>query len=156
MTLTLKFGDRAVAARLEAGGRVSIDNGVFTVAEVGVGLYRVDNGQRQWDVAVADDGESRWISVDGQVVVVTVEAGGARPARKKSRSAGGMTAPMPATVVKVLVEPGQSVHDGETVLVLEAMKMELPIRAPRAGVVKEVRCRQGELVQPGEALVELE
>ena len=76
MPLTLKFGDRAVAARLEAGGRVSIDNGVFTVAEVGVGLYRVDNGQRQWDVAVADDGESRWISVDGQVVVVTVGADG--------------------------------------------------------------------------------
>ena len=67
-----------------------------------------------------------------------------------------MTAPMPATVVKVLVEPGQAVAEGDTVLVLEAMKMELPIRAPRAGVVKAVHCAQGELVQPGVALVELE
>lgn len=156
MTLTLKFGDRAVAARLGPGGQVSIDNAAFTVTEAGSGLYVVDDGQRRWDVAVADSEGGRWISVDGQVLIVTVETGGARPVRKASRSAGGMLAPMPATVVKVLVEPGQSVADGETVLVLEAMKMELPIRAPRAGVVKEVRCRPGELVQPGEALVELE
>lgn len=67
-----------------------------------------------------------------------------------------MTAPMPATVVNILVAPGQEVAEGTTVLVLEAMKMELPIRAPRAGVVKAVRCAQGELVQPGVSLVELE
>ncbi len=52
--------------------------------------------------------------------------------------------------------PGQSVAEGETVLVLEAMKMELPVRSPRAGVVKAVHCAQGELVQPGVALVDLE
>ena len=156
MTVTLKFGDRAVAARLGPSGQVSIDYAAFTVTEAGGGLYLVDDGHRQWEVAVAEAGDSRWISVDGQVLLVTVETGAARPARKASRSAGAMMAPMPATVVKVLVEPGQSVHDGETVLVLEAMKMELPIRAPKAGVVKAVRCRQGELVQPGEALVELE
>jgi biotin carboxyl carrier protein len=66
-----------------------------------------------------------------------------------------MMAPMPATVVKVLVEPGAEVAEGDTVLVLEAMKMELPIRAPRAGVVRTVRCEPGQLVQPGIALVDL-
>ena len=65
-------------------------------------------------------------------------------------------APMPATVVKVLVGPGQSVAEGDTVLVLEAMKMELPIRAPRAGLIAAVHCAQGDLVQPGVALVDLE
>ena len=154
--ITLKFGYRTVSARLGGGGQVSIDYASFTVTAAGPGLYVVDDGQRTWEVAVADAGDARWISVDGQVAVVTVETGAARPVRKASRSAGGMMAPMPATVIKVLVEPGQSVHDGETVLVLEAMKMELPIRAPKAGVVKAVRCQQGELVQPGEALVELE
>jgi biotin carboxyl carrier protein len=63
---------------------------------------------------------------------------------------------MPATVVKVLVEPGARVVKGDTLLVLEAMKMELPVRAPRDGVVKSVACRQGELVQPGVNLLELE
>ena len=76
--------------------------------------------------------------------------------RKKTAAGESMMAPMPATVVKVLVEAGQDVAEGAIVLVLEAMKMELPIRAPRDGVVRAVHCTQGELVQPGIALVELE
>jgi biotin carboxyl carrier protein len=67
-----------------------------------------------------------------------------------------MSAPMPATVVKVLVTPGAAVSKGETVVMLEAMKMELPIKAARDGVVRAVRCQPGELVQPGLPLVELE
>lgn len=63
---------------------------------------------------------------------------------------------MPATVTQILVTPGQAVAQGDTVIILEAMKMELPIRAPRAGTVKAVHCHQGELVQPGVSLVEVE
>ena len=44
----------------------------------------------------------------------------------------------------------------DVVMVLEAMKMELPIRSPRDGVVKAIRCEAGELVQPGTTLLELE
>ena len=63
---------------------------------------------------------------------------------------------MPATVLKVLVAPGATVSKGDTLLILEAMKMELPIRAAANAVVLEVRCREGELVQPDTVLVELE
>jgi 3-methylcrotonyl-CoA carboxylase alpha subunit len=65
-------------------------------------------------------------------------------------------APMPATVVAINTAVGQAVHEGDTVIVLEAMKMELPIRAPRTGVVKAVHCAQGDLVQPGVNLLEIE
>ena len=64
--------------------------------------------------------------------------------------------PMPATVVAIHVTPGQVVAEGDTLIVLEAMKMELPIRAPRNGVVKTVACATGELVQPGVNLLEFE
>jgi biotin carboxyl carrier protein len=64
--------------------------------------------------------------------------------------------PMPATVASVLVAPGQPVARGDVLIMLEAMKMELPITAPRDGRVRSVACRPGELVQPGIALVELE
>jgi biotin carboxyl carrier protein len=67
-----------------------------------------------------------------------------------------LAAPMPATVVLINVAPGQQVARGDIMIMLEAMKMELPIRAPRDGRVKTIACRAGELVQPGTALVELE
>jgi 3-methylcrotonyl-CoA carboxylase alpha subunit len=63
---------------------------------------------------------------------------------------------MPATVVAIHAIAGQAVTEGETIIVLEAMKMELPIKAPRSGVVKAVHCAKGDLVQPGVNLLELE
>ncbi|UUW72887.1 acetyl/propionyl/methylcrotonyl-CoA carboxylase subunit alpha [Pseudomonas oryzihabitans] len=70
--------------------------------------------------------------------------------------AGGLTAPMNASVVAVSVAVGDSVDAGTPLVVLEAMKMEHSIRAPRAGVVTALFCSPGELVAEGTALVELE
>ncbi len=61
---------------------------------------------------------------------------------------------MPATVIKVMVGPGDAVKKGDVVIVLEAMKMELPLRALGDGVVAAVRCREGELVAADASLVE--
>ena len=63
---------------------------------------------------------------------------------------------MRATVIAVNAQPGQQVAEGETLIVLEAMKMELPIKSPRPGVVKAVHCATGDLVQPGVNLLEIE
>jgi 3-methylcrotonyl-CoA carboxylase alpha subunit len=62
---------------------------------------------------------------------------------------------MPATVVRVMAGAGARVARGETLVMLEAMKMELPVRAPRDGVVRAVHCKEGELVQPGVTLIDL-
>ncbi|WP_332821303.1 ATP-binding protein, partial [Pseudomonas sp.] len=69
---------------------------------------------------------------------------------------GGLTAPMNGSIVRVLVEAGQQVEAGTALVVLEAMKMEHSIRAPHAGVVKALYCREGEMVGEGAMLVELE
>ncbi|MFK3793947.1 acetyl/propionyl/methylcrotonyl-CoA carboxylase subunit alpha [Pseudomonas piscis] len=69
---------------------------------------------------------------------------------------GGLTAPMNGSIVRVLVEAGQSVEAGAQLVVLEAMKMEHSIRAPHAGIVKALYCQEGEMVSEGSALVELE
>ena len=55
---------------------------------------------------------------------------------------------MPATVTRILVEVGQAVSRGDTLLLLEAMKMEMPIKAPADGRITAIRCKTGELVQP--------
>jgi biotin carboxyl carrier protein len=127
---------------------------VVTVTPMGVGLYRVTDGTRTWAVAVAGPPENRWVWVDGQVARLDP------PTAAKGRPRSGpkrddLTAPMPATVVRITVAVGARVARGDTLLMLEAMKMELPIRAPRAGVVTAVHCTPGELVQPGVNLIDL-
>ena len=69
--------------------------------------------------------------------------------------AASLTAPMPGTVVKVLVEEGQEVEEGQLLLVLEAMKMEQPVSAPHAGVVHSLPFSEGSLVPGGAVLVEV-
>ena len=82
------------------------------------------------------------------------QSGGSTPRVRDDQLA--LASPMPATVAAITVAPGQDVRQGDVLVMLEAMKMELPVRAPRDGRVKTIRCRVGELVQPGVGLVELE
>jgi biotin carboxyl carrier protein len=105
--------------------------------------------------AVAIAGDVTWVCIDGEVFTIDIED--AQRMRKPRAAAGeGLSAPMPATVIRVLAEPGREVKRGETLLLLEAMKMELPVRAPRDGKVKALHCQAGQLVQPGVPLVDLE
>jgi 3-methylcrotonyl-CoA carboxylase alpha subunit len=119
---------------------------------MGNGLYRVTDADRTWMVAVAGPPDNRWVWIDGRVIQLGTPTTG----RSRGRTASNeLSAPMPATVVKVMVEVGASVARGETLIMLEAMKMELPMRAPRDGVVQAIHCRPGELVQPGVHLLDL-
>ena len=60
------------------------------------------------------------------------------------------------TVWKIEVEVGDNVKDGDTVVVLESMKMEMPVEAEDPGVVKEILCEEGQSVSEGDTLVVLE
>lgn len=79
-----------------------------------------------------------------------------RPSRPPLESDGDLTATLPGQVIEVLVNAGQRVEKGETLLVLEAMKMETRLRAPRKGVIRKVHCGVGQRVDRGERLIDLE
>ncbi len=117
------------------------------------GWHVFDEDGRQIRVAIANDGERTWVFVNGDTFTLDHESRG--KARQKSARAHDVMAPMPATVVSINAVVGQTVTEGETLIVLEAMKMELPIKAPAAGTVAAIRCAKGELVQPGINLIEL-
>jgi biotin carboxyl carrier protein len=67
-----------------------------------------------------------------------------------------LSATIPAVVSEILVEVGQTVKAGDRLILLESMKMILPIQAPHAGAVRQIHCHTGQAVQPGVALIELE
>jgi acetyl-CoA carboxylase biotin carboxyl carrier protein len=60
------------------------------------------------------------------------------------------------TVWKIEVSPGDDVDEGDTVVILESMKMEMPVEAEDPGTVKEIRVEEGQSVQEGDVLVVLE
>ena len=123
------------------------------ITPLGDGRYEVtsDSG-RSVAYGVRRAGQT-WVFLDGRVYVI-----GASDARAGfgRRDEASLAAPMPATVVSINVTAGQTVKAGDVLVVLEAMKMELAVTAPHDGQVREVRCRVGELVQPGVALVEFD
>ena len=102
-------------------------------------------------------GGETWVFFDGRVYVIGANSAGedARGGRGRSDESS-LSAPMPATVVAINVTPGQAVTAGDVLVVLEAMKMELAVTAPRDGRVRTFACRVGELVQPGIPLIDLE
>jgi biotin carboxyl carrier protein len=87
---------------------------------------------------------------------VALNAGRSRRHRDDADHGSGpqrLVAPMPGKVVRVAVTPGESVRARQTIVVIEAMKMENELRAARDGTVDELQAREGALVEAGELLV---
>lgn len=78
---------------------------------------------------------------------------GGQSKRPKAKEQGDVTAPMPGNVIKLKVKVGDKVKAGDTVLIIEAMKMENEVHTPVSGEVKEIHVKEGDSVNPDEALV---
>lgn len=153
----VRLGEDATPVDLLADGRVRVGSSgdEFVVRAIAPGEYVAACGGREWRVAVAGPADARWVGCAGVSACVDVQPEGHVRRRAAQGGQGTLSAPMPGTVIDVAVVVGQQVRAGDTLLTLEAMKMEMPIRAPRDGIVSAVHCAPGELVQPGRPLVEL-
>lgn len=108
---------------------------------------------RQLVIKRHQSGQDRQLWVDGQTIayerILPGQGGG--PA-----DGGRLSAEIPAVVSQILVEMGQTVAAGEKLILLESMKMVIPLVAPTAGNVTAIHCAVGEAVQPGIPLIEVE
>jgi glutaconyl-CoA/methylmalonyl-CoA decarboxylase subunit gamma len=77
------------------------------------------------------------------------------PESKAPMAAGAVTSPMAGTVKSLLVKAGDTVEAGQALVILDAMKMEVPVSAPVAGTVESVAAREGQAIQEGAVLVVL-
>jgi 3-methylcrotonyl-CoA carboxylase alpha subunit len=152
--ISIEAGASRLRAELLPDGRVRVGDAIFAVEDLGGGVWRATSEAGAASLWAAGSRQNPWVYYAG--VVYRLRVGNAPATRQHRDDLASLSASMPATVRAVLVAPGQSVVRGETVVILEAMKMELPLRAPHDGVVKDVRCQPGELVQPGTALLEIQ
>jgi biotin carboxyl carrier protein len=138
--------------------------------------YKVSSDGKEFDVTVSGDsmggakvevaGHTFDVSIVGGAPVAVVPAASAapatarpapaaapRPASAAPAGAGAVTAPIPGVILKVLVKVGDAITVGQSLLILEAMKMENDITAQVAGTVTEISVSEGDQVGDGQALV---
>jgi biotin carboxyl carrier protein len=102
----------------------------------------------------AAHGDTRYVHMLGRNYTLTVPDQRASR-RKAAGGSGDLTAQMPGQVLDVLVAEGDAVQRGQTLMILEAMKMEIRVTAPRDGVVRRLLAAKGEVVERGQALLEI-
>jgi biotin carboxyl carrier protein len=105
---------------------------------------------------VSSENAKRWVTVNGQTFVLTKASGARKSGSGRHHAAGELTAPMPGLVRAVNVSEGDAVTKGQTLLLLEAMKMEIRVQTPRDGVVKKLFVQQGQTVEREQMLIEIE
>ena len=158
-TLTLRHRDTntIIAATPHPDGwRLEWDSILRTVVTHGDAatlLLRLDAAAGP--VTVIDQSPRLIVVLDGANHIIEVIDPLAPPEASAS-GAGRVIAPIPGRVASLLVQPGDTVKRGQVLLILEAMKMELPLTAAADGTVSRVRCAAGEMVEEGVELVEFE
>ncbi len=166
MRFTYESGEETRTLDLEKRG----DHYHATIEGVGydVRVIRAEEGEFAFligstphSVVEASDGSRRWIATGGERFVLSERSASARGSGRErgGQGAGGesdIVAPMPGQVRAVQAEQGAQVEKGETLLLLEAMKMEIRIGAPRAGRVARLLVGPGQMVERDQLLVELE
>lgn len=110
-------------------------------------------------VFTCENGDGKVILINGAACMVQDADDLSQQLSGKKGPVGGpteVTPPMPAVVVKVNVEEGQAVEEGQPVVVVSAMKMETTLKAPYAGTVTKVNVAEGDKVTPKQILVDIE
>jgi 3-methylcrotonyl-CoA carboxylase alpha subunit len=156
---TLDYNELRVEAERVGPGRFRITaEGGESIVEVlyyGDGRIRALIDEEPFEAGILLGPDEVRISLRGETHTLRKPQPPAVDETGTGADAASLTAPMPGTVVKVLVEEGQEVEEGQLLLVLEAMKMEQPVSAPHAGIVHSLPFDEGSLVPGGAVLAEV-
>ena len=139
------------------------DNYVATMdgKTVSVQVIRAEDGRmdllidgQRVNAHVSSDMAKRWVTIDGHTIMLTKTSGAKQGVRHDH--AGGLIAPMPGQVRSVSVSVGDVDKKGQTLLTMEAMKMEIRIQALKDGRVTALHAAQGQTVEREQILIEVE
>lgn len=124
------------------------------------GVYWMNCNSRSVDLVVMRTGDRYMVSFEGHhipVEVIDVRAALRRMMQHQGEEGTAeMRAPMPGKIVRVLIDEGAPVQINQGILVMEAMKMQNEIKAPKNGIVRKIGVKEGEAVNSGDLLVIVE
>ena len=129
--------------------RLLHQDGAYRVVEV----EKEDGSRPQLRLALHTHGQNRQLWFNGQTF--TYERPREQGEAAASDDVGSLSATIPSIVAQILVQVGDNVKGGDKLILLESMKMVIPIQAPHDGKVTALHCRTGEAVQPGIPLLAL-
>ncbi|MGE3974094.1 MAG: biotin/lipoyl-containing protein [Bdellovibrionales bacterium] len=101
-------------------------------------------------------GDKLWYHLNGETYTVSLKSKSAQRKKGKEGEDNQVRSPMPGKVTKILVQGGASVEQKQTLIVLEAMKMEYNLKAGLNGKVKAIHCKVGDQVEQDKLLLEID
>ncbi len=163
MEYDFRIGDKthAVAAERKGDGWLISVGGRTVEADVVDAepcSYSVLTADGATAVVVVRDGSTRYVALDGHIITLEEAAAEGFAAGRDDEVVGGVQtikAPMPGKVVKITAAEGAEVAKGQTVVIVEAMKMEHPLGAAGAGTVRKIVCAEGQNVDANQLLAEV-
>ena len=165
MKLEIRCGDQRTTADISGvSGRRRVFIGTRQAECDGMklpdGHYSIIIDGRVYDLAVEADGDSTFVAGrEGKYKFQVRDPRRLLSLKSPEEGASGLQrlrADMPGKVIRVLVREGDAVADGQALLVIEAMKMQNEIRAPKAGIIKDISVVEGKTVSSGESLLSVE
>ncbi len=123
-------------------------------------LYSIIQNSKSHEIAIEEERGKYELQLEGRLYEATVlDQRALLMAQRKGglmTGSGEVASPMPGLIVEVLVNVGDEVTQGQTVVILESMKMQNELKAPRDGIVQKIACEAGQTVDKGNLLINIE
>ena len=169
MAVEIKINDRIAWVNLLSQNgnilEVEVDGKIYNVdlMHTADGTFSILEGGHSYNIELVPKDQAKTYTAYTLYQSFDIEIIDAEARYLKNRGANGfgsnentISSPMPGKVVKVLIEEGDAIKEGETAIVISAMKMESEYKAPKDGVIKKINVKDGDTVEGNQVLIELE
>lgn len=162
MKYTTIINNKQFEVEIKKDGAVMVNGEPHEVDFLGLeeSVYSIIQNSRSYEIAIEENQGKYELQMGGRLYEATVlDQRALLMAQRKGgliAGSGEVTSPMPGLIVEVLVSVGDEVAQGDTVIILESMKMQNELKAPCDGVVQAVSCKPGQTVDKGDLLINID
>lgn len=155
------INERRYEIEIDNAGRVLVDGEARDVDFLNLGgsLFSVITENRSFEAVIDDDDDKIAVMMTGRLFEAQVldERAQLMMQRRGAQASGSgdVQAPMPGLIVEITASPGSTVSQGDTLIILESMKMQNELKSPAAGTVRTIHVEAGQAVDKNDLLVEI-